>query len=186
VKYPGLFAFYAVPLQGHPAEEMAPAIQKELDKLKTTDVTDAELERFKSRDRADLLRSLGENASLATMLADYQTRYGDWREMFRELQKIDAVNKADIRRVARQTFVESNRTTARIEFAPPQPPSPPVAPPPPPATNAPATTPLPAPSPTPAQPSQPKPVQPTKPTTPPPSANPPTAPQAPAGNGGAQ
>lgn len=120
VKYPGLFAFYAVPMQGHTAEEMGPAIHKQLELLKTTDVTDAELERFKTRARADLIRSLGDNASLAEQLADYQTRYHDWREMFRELQQIDAVTKADIRRVAQQTFVESNRTTARIEFAPPQ------------------------------------------------------------------
>jgi predicted Zn-dependent peptidase len=192
VKYPGLFAFYAVPMQGHTAEEMAPAIHKELEKLKTTDVSDAELERFKSRARADLLRSLGDNSTLANMLADYQTRYGDWREMFGELDKIDAVSKADIRRVAQQIFVDSNRTTARIEFAPPHPPSPPVEPAAPPATNAPATTPLPPPSTTPEQPSQPKPAQPNtpaKPTAPPttnPPANPPKTPQASAGNGGAQ
>jgi predicted Zn-dependent peptidase len=196
VKYPGLFAFYVIPMQGHTAAEMEPAIEKELDKLKTTDVSDAELERFKTRARADLLRSLADNATLANMLADYQTRYGDWREMFRELQQIDAVSKADIRRVARETFVDSNRTTARIEFAPPHPTSPPVEPSAPPATNAPATTPLPAPSPTPAQP-EPKPSAPkapTKPATPPPPtttpspSNPPasTTPQAPAGNGGAQ
>lgn len=193
VKYPGLFAFYAVPMQGHTAAEMSPAIHKELDKMKTTDVSDAELERFKSRARADLLRSLGDNSGLATMLADYQTRFGDWREMFRELQKINAVNKADIRRVAQQTFVESNRTTARIEFTPPQPPSPPVESPAPPATNAPATTPLPPPSPTPGEPSPPKPAEPTQPAPPSPStqpanppANPPTTPQASAGKGGAQ
>jgi predicted Zn-dependent peptidase len=35
--------------------------------------------------------------------------------MFRELQQIDAVTKADIRRVAQHTFVDSNRTVARIE-----------------------------------------------------------------------
>ena len=192
VKYPNLFAFYAVPMQGHTAEEMAPAIHKELDKLKTTDVTNAELERFKARARADLLRSLGDNASLANMLADYQTRYGDWREMFTELDKIDAVTKADIRRVAQQTFVESNRTTARIEFTPPQPPSPPVEPSAPPATREPSTTPLPPPSPNPAPPAPPKPVEPTtpaKPATPPtttPPPNPPTAPQAGTGNGGAR
>jgi predicted Zn-dependent peptidase len=193
VKYPGLFAFYAVPMQGHTAEEMEPAIHKELDRMKTTDVSDAELERFKARARADLLRSLGDNATLANILADYQTRYGDWREMFRELDKINAVSKADIRRVAQQTFVDSNRTTARIEFAPPQPPSPRVEPSAPPATKEPATTPLPPPSPTPEQPSQPKPAEPTtptKPATPPPAnthpTNPPTAPQGQAGNGGAQ
>jgi hypothetical protein len=176
-------------MQGHTAEEMAPAIHKELEKLKTTDVSDAELERFKTRARADLLRSLGDNSTLANMLADYQTRYGDWREMFGELDKIDAVSKADIRRVAQQIFVDSNRTTARIEFAPPHPPSPPVEPAAPPATNAPATTPLPPPSTTPEQPSQPKPAQPNTPAKPaaPPTTNPPAnPPQASAGNGGAQ
>jgi predicted Zn-dependent peptidase len=193
VKYPGLFAFYAVPMQGHTAEEMAPAIHKELDLLKTTDVTDAELERFKTRARADLLRSLGDNAGLANILADYQTKFGDWREMFRELQQINAVSKADIRRVAQKTFVDSNRTTARIEFAAPHRPSPPVEPPQPPATKQPATTPLPPPSTTPAQPTQPtpaKPHTPAKPATSPPAttppANQPTAPQGSAGNGGAQ
>ena len=47
---------------------------------------------------------------LAEQLAEYQTRFGDWREMFRETAKVDAVTKADIRRVANKTFVASNRT----------------------------------------------------------------------------
>ncbi|HTV09605.1 MAG TPA: pitrilysin family protein [Candidatus Aquilonibacter sp.] len=178
IKYPSLFAFYAVPMQGHTAAEMGPAIEKQLELMKTTDVTDAELERFKTRARADLLRSLGDNADLANMLADYQTRYGDWRHMFTELQQIDAVSKADIRRVANQIFVQSNRTTARIEFAPPQPPSPPVAPPEPPATKQPASTPLPHPETTPSEPKSATPPQ--------PSAPPATKPQATAGKGGAQ
>ena len=122
VKYPGLFAFYAVPMSGHTAEEMGGAIHKELDKLKTEDVSDAELERFKARARAALLQSLGDNEGLASQLADYQTRFGDWREMFRELKEIDAVSKADIRRVAQQTFVEDGRTVSRIEFKAPAPP----------------------------------------------------------------
>ena len=114
-KYPGLFAFYAVPLNGHTAEEMAPAIHKELERLKNEDVSDAELARFKATARASLLRSLNDNAGLAGQLADYQVRFGDWHEMFRELAKIDAVTKADIRRVAQKTFVASNRTVGRIE-----------------------------------------------------------------------
>jgi len=179
VKYPGLFAFYAVPMQGHTAEEMAPAIHKELDEMKTTDVSDAELERFKTRARADLLRTLDDNSGLAAQLAEYQTRFGDWREMFRELQQIDAVSKADIRRVAQQTFVESNRTSARVEFAPPHRPSPPVAMPPSPS-NKPATAPLPPPA---TAPTPTKPTPPVAPKTAKPSA---TAPQAPAGKGGAQ
>jgi len=118
-KFPGLFAVYAVPLPGHTDEEMRTAIHKEIDKLKTEDVSDAELEKFKTRAKADKLRGLANNAGLAEQLATYQTRFGDWREMFREIAKIDAVTKADIRRVANKTFVESNRTVSQIEFAAP-------------------------------------------------------------------
>ena len=118
-KYPGLFAFYAVPLPGHSDDEMQTAIHKELDRLKSEDVSDTELERYKTRAKADKLRGLADNMGLAEQLADYQTKFGDWREMFREIAKIDAVNKVDIKRVANKTFVASNRTTARIEFAAP-------------------------------------------------------------------
>ena len=117
-KYPGLFAFIAVPLPGHTPAEMATAIHKEIDKLKTSDVSDEELQMFKTRTRADLLRSLGDNQGLANALAEYQTRFGDWRELFRQLDRVDKVSKADIRRVAGQVFVESNRTGAWIETVP--------------------------------------------------------------------
>jgi predicted Zn-dependent peptidase len=117
VKYPGLFAVYAVPLPGHTPDEMRTAIQKELERLKTEDISDAELERYKTRNKADLLRGLADNEGLAHQLAEYQTRFGDWRELFNQLKKVDAVTKADVRRVANKIFVAGNRTSARIEFA---------------------------------------------------------------------
>jgi predicted Zn-dependent peptidase len=119
-KYPGLFAVYAVPLPGHTPEQMRTAIHKELDRLKSEDVSDEELARFKTRARADLLRGLADNEGLAHQLAEYQTRYGDWRELFRQLTKINAVSKADVRRVANNIFIDSNRTSAQIDFVPPQ------------------------------------------------------------------
>ena len=114
-KYPSLFAFYAVPVPGHTPEQMREAIHKEIDKLKTTDVTDAELAMYKTRARADLLRGLANNQGLANALAEYQTRYGDWRELFLQLDRVDKVTKADIRRVANQVFVASNRTSTEID-----------------------------------------------------------------------
>jgi predicted Zn-dependent peptidase len=118
-KYPGLFAFYAIPLPEHTPAEMRDAIHKEIEKLKTADVTDEELAIFKTRTRAGLLRGLADNQGLANDLAEYQTRYGDWRELFKQLDRVDKVTKADIRRVANQVFVPSNRTEAWIETAPP-------------------------------------------------------------------
>jgi predicted Zn-dependent peptidase len=117
-KYPSLFAFDAVPLPGHTPAEMREAIHKEIEKLKTADVTDAELQMYKTRARADLLRGLADNQGLANSLAEYQTRYGDWRELFLQLDKVDKVTKADIRRVANQVFVASNRTSAEIDTEP--------------------------------------------------------------------
>jgi predicted Zn-dependent peptidase len=117
-KYPSLFAFYAIPLPGHTPEQMRDAIHKEIEKLKSADVSDEELAMYKTRTRADLLRGLANNQGLANSLAEYQTRYGDWRELFLQLEKVDKVTKADIRRVANQIFMPSNRTSAWIETAP--------------------------------------------------------------------
>ena len=118
-KYPGLFAVDAVPLPGHTPAEMREAIHKQLELLKTTDVTDEELARFKTRSRADLLRGLADNEGLAHSLAEYQMRFGDWRQLFGDLIKIDAVTKADVRRVANKIFMDSNRTSAEIDFVAP-------------------------------------------------------------------
>jgi predicted Zn-dependent peptidase len=114
-KYPSLFAFLAVPLPGHTPAEMRDAIHKEIDKLKTTDVTDAELQMYKTRTRADLLRGLDDNQGLANSLAEYQARFGDWRQLFLQLDRVDKVTKADILLVANQVFVASNRTSAEID-----------------------------------------------------------------------
>jgi predicted Zn-dependent peptidase len=119
-KYPSLFAFYAEPLPGHTPAEMREAIHKEIDKLKVAEVTDAELQMYKTRARAELLRGLADNQGLADSIAEYQTRYGDWRELFLQLNEIDKVTKADIRRVANKIFVASNRTSAEIDTEPPQ------------------------------------------------------------------
>src|SRR5206468_7618397 len=82
IKYPHLFAFIAVPLPGHKPEEMADAIHAEIDKLKKEDISDDELKMIKTRSKANLIRGLADNEGLATQLAIYQTRYGDWRELF--------------------------------------------------------------------------------------------------------
>ena len=117
VKYPHIFYFFAAPMPGHTPEEVATAIHAEIDRLKKEDITDDELKMVKTRAKANLLRSLDDNEGLATNLALYQTLYGDWRELFHTVDRINAVSKADIRRVASQVFVPTNRTVGIIESA---------------------------------------------------------------------
>src|SRR5579863_9759625 len=118
-KYPHLFAFYAFPLPGHKPEEMAAAIHEEIERIKKEDISDEELKMIKTRAKANLIRGLGDNPGLAFQLGMAQARYGDWRELFRQVDRIDKVSKADIRRVANQTFVPTNRTVGIIETAAP-------------------------------------------------------------------
>jgi len=114
-KYAHIFTFYAVPIPGHTIAEIQKAFAEEIQKLKTQDVTDEELQMFKTRTAADLIRGLASNEGLAEQLAIYQTRYGDWRELFKYLDRVDKVTKADIRGVSNQVFQDTNRTIGVIE-----------------------------------------------------------------------
>jgi predicted Zn-dependent peptidase len=116
-KYPHLFAFFAVPLPGHTPLEVGGAIHAEIDRLKKEDISDDELKMIKTRAKANLIRGLADNDGLASQLATNQTRYGDWRELFRSVDRIDKVTKADVRRVANEIFVDTNRTVGEIEKA---------------------------------------------------------------------
>ncbi len=114
-KYPHLFWFIALPLPGHTPDEIADAIHGELEKLKKEDISDEELKMVKTRAKANLIRSLDSNDGLAENLAVYQTFYGDWRELFHTVDRIENVSRADIRRIANQVFVPTNRTVGIIE-----------------------------------------------------------------------
>jgi predicted Zn-dependent peptidase len=116
-KYPSLFVFFAIPAPGHTAAEMGATIREEIEKLKSVDVPKDELDAVKTRAKADLIRQLDSDSGLAAQLATAQARYGDWRELFREIDRIDKVTPADIRRVASTTFVPNNRTVGMIESA---------------------------------------------------------------------
>jgi predicted Zn-dependent peptidase len=118
-KYAHLFAFYGIPNPGKTNDDLRKAIHQQIDLLKTTDISDEELAMFKTRSKAELIRSLSSNEGLAQALAIYQTRYGDWRELFNYLERVNKVTKADVRRVANQVFAESNRTSGEIITAPP-------------------------------------------------------------------
>jgi predicted Zn-dependent peptidase len=114
-KYRNLYAFYAVPAQGHSATEMGDAIHQVIDKLKTDGVSPDELKMVKTRSKAALLRSLANNQGLAINLAENQQKYADWRELFRRIDKIDAVTNEDVKRVANEVFVDTNRTVGILE-----------------------------------------------------------------------
>jgi predicted Zn-dependent peptidase len=123
VKYPNLWLLIGVPARGATNDAVRDAMRVEAMKLQTEEVTDEELQRFKTRAKADLLRSLNSNSGLAENFSLYQTLFGDWKELFHYVERVDKVTKADVKRVAGDLFKEANRTVARIETQPAAPPA---------------------------------------------------------------
>jgi|YNPBryunderm2012_1023409.scaffolds.fasta_scaffold00055_6 predicted Zn-dependent peptidase len=114
-KYPGLFIFFAMTAPGRTNQEVEKAIEEEIERLIKEPVSKQELDGVKRRARASLLRQLDDNLGLAIQLSSMQALTGDWRNLFRQLDKINAVTPEDIQRVAKATFTPTAKTVGVIE-----------------------------------------------------------------------
>lgn len=113
-KYPNLMLFYAMTAPSHTVEEVAEALNAEIERLKTEPVSDEELERVKTQARAALLRSLDSNSDMASLMLEYEVKTGSWKNLFQQIDQIEAVTAQDIQRVARSTFIPENSTVGRL------------------------------------------------------------------------
>ena len=114
-KYPCLLGCFGVPVKGTTALEIEELILAEIERLKSDGATAEELAGVKTRAKANFIRSLRGNGGLARQLTYFQGKLGDWREMFRQVEEIEAVTLEDIQRVANEIFVPNNRTAVWIE-----------------------------------------------------------------------
>ncbi|PIG93098.1 pitrilysin family protein [Gloeocapsopsis sp. IPPAS B-1203] len=113
-KHQNVMLFYALTAPGHTANEVGAALRKEIERLKTEPVSAVELDRVKTQARAGLLRSLQSNMGMAQLLLEYEVKTGSWRNLFKELEAIQAVTAADVQRVAQASFTAQNRTVGRL------------------------------------------------------------------------
>lgn len=113
-RYPNIILLYGVTAPGFMPGDVAGPLHEQLERLATEPVAPSELERVKTQARASLLRRLDSNSGMAALLADYEAKTGSWRNVFTELQAIEAVTPADIQRVAQVTFQPNNRTVGKI------------------------------------------------------------------------
>jgi predicted Zn-dependent peptidase len=116
-KYPSLFLIYVIPTPGSSLEEIEDDVFAELDKIKTEPIPQEEMEKIRARAKADFIFGLKSNTGMAMQLAAYQTYFGDWHEMFKQLDKINAVTPADIQRVANKYLIRQNSTIAVMKTA---------------------------------------------------------------------
>ena len=113
-KYPCMMMAYAMPSPEHSNEECEIEIFTEVEKMTTELVPVEEVEKIKARAKAALIGNLENNLGMAIQLTGYQVQWGDWRELFRQLDRINAVTPEDIQRVAQKYLIKSNRTVAKL------------------------------------------------------------------------
>lgn len=113
-KYTSLFLFYSFPSSGHTVEENEKAMYELIEKLKNEGPDQEALEMVKAKARAGLIAGLDSNDGLASQLASHHAGYGDWRQLFRWLDEINAVTAADVQRVAKEYFTPQNRTVGYL------------------------------------------------------------------------
>ena len=115
VRYQTLLAVLGVPAKDVTATELEQIAQAEIDRLVADGVTAEELAGVKQRSRANFLRGLEGNNGMAGQLAMTQAMTGDWRNIFTEVERMEAVTLEDIQRVAGEIFTENNRSVAMSE-----------------------------------------------------------------------
>ena len=125
---PELFWLYAQVRPGKTAAALAQAIEIEIAKLRDQPPDARELRKAKNVLQADYVRSLGSVSGKANQLGFYETVFGDYREMFKEVDRVEAVTADDVQRVARTYLVDRARATVELVPEAPKPGSPPPRP----------------------------------------------------------
>ena len=115
-KYPGLFMIYLIPQTGASVDDLVKALHEELLRISDEGITPEELQRAKTRIRADLIRSLKSNLGLARRLAEAEAQMGGWRRVFTSLAEYERVTASHVRSVAKTYLIPENRTSGRLRF----------------------------------------------------------------------
>ncbi len=82
--------------------------------VQTNGITDRELQKAKNILRVGYLNQFKTNSGRAGLLAGYEAKWGDWKELLNVLPRYDRVTAADVQRVAKKYFGERNRTVVTL------------------------------------------------------------------------
>jgi zinc protease len=110
----GLFYAYAFMQPGRTSAEGEKAIYEEIEKMRTTKVTDEELQKAKNQIEAEFFTGIQSNQSKVELLGKYQTFFGDYKLLFQQADKYAAVTADDVMRVAKQYLDPRNRTVVTV------------------------------------------------------------------------
>jgi len=113
-RYPNLYVIAATPRAPHTVQEVEAAIYEEIERFKTEQVSEHDLQKILNRLEFEEFRQMGSNGGLARNLTEYEAIAGTWRYLIEHRQKVASVTPMDVVRVARTYLVRENRTVGFI------------------------------------------------------------------------
>jgi predicted Zn-dependent peptidase len=116
---PGLFQFAGSPQPGKTVAELEAAIEEEIEKVKTGQVADWEMDKARNSARSGFVASLGSTNSRAVQLSQNAMFYNDPNRINTRADAIAKVTAPDVQRVARQYLVKTGRTVVTTVPKPP-------------------------------------------------------------------
>lgn len=108
-KYPGMSLVYVVPAKGKTNLENEKEVFAAVEHVKNNLLTQKEVDEIKARAKAGFINGLSSNQGMGLQLGEFQQIWGDWRQLFNQLERINAVTPQDIQRVAKEYFTKENR-----------------------------------------------------------------------------
>jgi zinc protease len=111
---PTLFQINAQPKAGVDPQAVEKVVFEELDKVKTSGVTDQELEKAKNIQLAGFYRQMKTINGRANAIGSYEVYFGNYHKLFDAAEAYQKVTKEDIQRVANKYFGENNRTVGTL------------------------------------------------------------------------
>jgi zinc protease len=111
---PTLAIIVAEPKQGVDPEKCEKAIYEELERAKSSAITDQELEKAKNIRLMEFYHQMRTINGRANTIGTYEVFMGDYKKLFDAAKNYRAVTKEDVQRVAKAYFDGNNRTVATL------------------------------------------------------------------------
>ena len=94
------------------------SLDQELERVVRDGVTEVELQRAKNLAATGLWKALATINGKARLLGEFEVMHGDFRKLFDEPARIDAVTREDVRKVAGELLQQKRRTVGVVQPAP--------------------------------------------------------------------
>ena len=101
-----------VPNTGKTVEDLEKAWDELIEKMKKDPIDEAAVKRVKTKLRAAFIAGLDSNSGLASQMAESHVTLGSWKMVFTELDDLEKVTSADVKRVLNTYLTKKNRTVA--------------------------------------------------------------------------